>query len=61
MKKVWKKPVVTVMAKGQPEETVLAACKIYEGADWTNGPGSNKCTAQWTGSVQEVCYQSGVT
>lgn len=34
MKKIWERPMLTVLTKGKPEESVLAACKQWP----TSGP-----------------------
>ena len=38
MKKRWRKPQLTVLIRGRPEESVLFFCKLWWG-DYTN-PGS---------------------
>lgn len=45
MKKEWKKPVVTIVAKSTTEENVLAGCKVYESQP-SGGPES---TSDWCG------------
>lgn len=50
-KKVWIKPVLIVIGRGQPEETVLAACKTSQLNEI--GPSRNKiCT-----TAQANCEQ----
>ena len=47
MKKAWKKPVVTVISRGMPEESVLTACK---GGPEGSGGGPN--------NIYTMCYHN---
>lgn len=47
MKRQWKKPVLTIITRGTPEETVLSACK---GGPEGSGGGPNQSF--------EMCYHN---
>ena len=50
-KKVWSKPKLIVLARSNPEETVLRACK----GDGTNQPRVNPKSGQKCYSVGSTC------
>ena len=44
-RKEWSKPELTVLVRSNPEEAVLAVCKLPGGEFGIEGPGADSCFA----------------
>ena len=51
VKKPWRKPELIVLVRGNPEESVLTACKVLGGAGYHNT--NNGCL--WESVCTSVC------
>ncbi|HNS31363.1 MAG TPA: hypothetical protein PKN36_00085 [bacterium] len=59
-KEMWKTPELVILAKGKPEESVLASCKMIEGFLSEIKPGSRKCIIRELG-VWVDCKARAIT
>ncbi|MFA5117361.1 MAG: hypothetical protein WC695_00750 [Candidatus Omnitrophota bacterium] len=55
-KKKWKKPKLSVLIRGTPEERILSQCKA--GAGWSSGPGAGNTGCDNTGVCGSCSWQT---